>query len=82
MEDWDWVTISALATATGTRPATGSTTLRDLAGELSPRLEGASIEMPILLASHSIGGGVTQFFADRGPDDRRQDRYASRTEPG
>ena len=51
------------------RPATGSTTLGDLADELARLLEGAGIREPIVLASHSLGGGVDQFFADRYPDE-------------
>jgi len=31
-------------------------------------LEGAGVEGPIVLASHSLGGGVAQFYADRYPD--------------
>ena len=50
------------------RPTTGSVTIGDLADELARLLEGAGIEEPIVLASHSLGGGVAQFFADRYPD--------------
>jgi len=49
------------------RPATGSTSLADLAEELARLLEEAGIEEPIVLASHSLGGGVAQFYADRYP---------------
>ena len=50
------------------RPTTGSVTIGDLADELARLLEGAGIPEPIVLASHSLGGGVAQFFADRYPD--------------
>jgi pimeloyl-ACP methyl ester carboxylesterase len=50
------------------RPAPEPVTLDDLADELARVLEGAGIEEPIVLASHSLGGGVAQFFADRHPD--------------
>ncbi len=50
------------------RPAAESVTLGDLAAELALVLEGAGIEEPIVLASHSLGGGVAQFYADRYPE--------------
>ena len=50
------------------RPPTGSTTLGDLADELSRLLEGAGIDEPVVLASHSLGGAIDQFFADRYPE--------------
>ena len=50
------------------RPAAGSIALGDLADELARLLDGAGIEGPVVLASHSLGGGVAQFFADRYPD--------------
>ncbi|MGH2640928.1 MAG: alpha/beta fold hydrolase, partial [Actinomycetota bacterium] len=54
--------------ASDPRPATGSVALGDLADELARVLGGAGIEEPIVLASHSLGGGVAQFFAGRYPD--------------
>lgn len=54
--------------ASDERPATESTMLGDLADELARLLDGAGIEEPIVLASHSLGGGVAQFFVDRYPD--------------
>jgi pimeloyl-ACP methyl ester carboxylesterase len=50
------------------RPETGSTTLGDLADELARLLQGAAVVEPIVIVSHSLGGGVTQFYADRYPD--------------
>jgi pimeloyl-ACP methyl ester carboxylesterase len=50
------------------RLASGSTTLGDLADELSHLLEGAGIDEPVVLASHSLGGGIDQFFANRYPE--------------
>ena len=50
------------------RPAAESTTLGDLADELGRVIGGAGIEGPIVLVSHSLGGGVAQFYADRHPD--------------
>lgn len=49
--------------ASGERPGTGTTTLGERADELARVLDGAGIEEPIVLASHSLGGGVAQFFA-------------------
>jgi pimeloyl-ACP methyl ester carboxylesterase len=54
--------------ASDARPAAASVTLGDLADELALVLEGAGIEEPIVLASHSLGGGVAQFYADRYPE--------------
>ena len=54
--------------ASDARPAAESVTLGDLADELALVLEGAGIEEPIVLASHSLGGGVAQFYADRYPE--------------
>jgi pimeloyl-ACP methyl ester carboxylesterase len=47
------------------RPEAASTTLGDLADELALVLEGGGIDEPVVLVSHSLGGGVAQFFADR-----------------
>jgi pimeloyl-ACP methyl ester carboxylesterase len=54
--------------ASDARPAAESVTLGDLADELALVLEGAGIEEPVVLASHSLGGGVAQFYADRYPE--------------
>ena len=53
--------------ASDERPATAHTTLGDLAEELARLLEGAGIDEPVVLASHSLGGGIAQFFVDRYP---------------
>ena len=50
------------------RPSSESTTLGDLADELARVLVGAGIDEPVVLASHSLGGGIAQFYADRHPD--------------
>jgi hypothetical protein len=50
------------------RPAGGPVTLGDLADELIRLLDGAGLDEPLVLASHSLGGGIAQFFADRHPD--------------
>ena len=50
------------------RPVDGPVTLGDLADELFRLLEGAGLDEPVVLASHSLGGGIVQFFADRHPD--------------
>ena len=50
------------------RPLSGATTVGDRADELSRLLDGAGIDEPLVLASHSLGGGIDQFFADRYPD--------------
>lgn len=50
------------------RPSTGSTSVGDLADELLRVLDGAGIEEPIVLVSHSLGGGVAQFYAGRHPN--------------
>ena len=65
--------VSAPTTAPASAPAThgrrqSPVTLGDLADELALVLEGAGIEEPIVLASHSLGGGVAQFYADRYPE--------------
>jgi hypothetical protein len=54
--------------ASDDRPAAGPTTLSHLADELARVLQGAGIDEPIVLASHSLGGGVAQFFAGRYAD--------------
>jgi pimeloyl-ACP methyl ester carboxylesterase len=50
------------------RPTAEHTTLGDLADELARLLEGAGLDDPVVLASHSLGGGIAQFFVDRHPD--------------
>jgi len=49
------------------RPTAAHTTLRDLADELARLLDGAGVDEPVVLASHSLGGGIAQFFVDRYP---------------
>ena len=49
------------------RPAADHTTLKDLAEELARLLEGAGLDEPVVLVSHSLGGGIAQFFVDRYP---------------
>jgi pimeloyl-ACP methyl ester carboxylesterase len=53
--------------ASDERPPAAHTTLKDLAAELARLLEGAGIDEPVVLASHSLGGGIAQFFVDRYP---------------
>jgi pimeloyl-ACP methyl ester carboxylesterase len=49
------------------RPAAEHLTLKDLADELARLLDGAGLDDPVVLASHSLGGGIAQFFADEYP---------------
>ncbi len=50
------------------RLGSDATTVADRADELARLIEGAGIETPVVLVSHSLGGGIHQFFADRHPD--------------
>ncbi|MEO7571927.1 MAG: alpha/beta hydrolase, partial [Acidimicrobiales bacterium] len=54
--------------ASDARPSTGSIDVGDLANELALVLDGAGIDQPVVLASHSLGGGIAQFYADRHPE--------------
>jgi pimeloyl-ACP methyl ester carboxylesterase len=53
--------------ASDERPAAEHTTLKDLAEELADLLEEAGMDEPVVIASHSLGGGVAQFYVDRYP---------------
>jgi len=50
------------------RPTEDHTTLGALADELARLLEGSGLDEPVILASHSLGGGISQFFVDRYPN--------------